>query len=110
MVELNIASDFEPEVKLERKNTDTGAWEAATGLSSVVARISDTKTGSAIGGLTVGLTERGTTGLYAGVFDAADLLTALTTYVGTVVYVVYSKAGDIDMEWEPFLVRNNRRV
>jgi hypothetical protein len=111
MRDLPIYSDFEPEVKITRKNATTGATEAATGLASgMTARISLTKTGAAIGALTVSLTERGTTGIYAGVLDTAALVTALGALIGQTVYVIYARTGDIDREWSDYVVRDNKKV
>lgn len=107
---LNMYSDFEPEVAITRKNATTGAKEAATGLTSVTAWIALTPTGAAIAGLTVTLAERGTTGIYAGVLDTAALVTGLLTLLGTTVYVVYTKAGDIGHEWAAYTVVDNRYV
>lgn len=107
---LNIYSDFEAEVKITRKNATTGATEAATGLSGMQARIAATTTGAAIGSLTTALTERGSTGIYYGVLDTAALVSGLTAYLDKVVYVVYSKSGDIDHEWAPYVVRDGRRA
>ena len=106
---LNIYSDFEAEVKVTRKNSSTGVTEAATGLTGMTARIAATPTGTALGSLTVSLTERGTTGIYAGVLDTAALVTALAaSYLNQTVYVIYSKSGDIDREWAAYLVRDQR--
>lgn len=111
MADLNIYADFEAEVKITRKNASTGATEAATGLASgLAARISATTTGAAIGAMTVSLTERGTTGIYFGVLDTAALVTALASYLNQTVYVIYSKTGDVDREWSPFVVRDNRNI
>lgn len=108
---LPIYIDFEVEVKITRKNSSTGVPEPATGLTGMTARISATDTGSALSPLTVSLTERGTTGIYAGVFDTADLVTALgTTYLNQTVYLIYSKSGDIDRAGAPYVVRDRSRV
>lgn len=105
---LSIYSDFEPEVRVTRKNSSTGATEAATGLTGMTARIAATPTGAALGSLTVSLTERGTTGVYAGILDTAALVSALAASLNTTVYLIFSKAGDIDREWTAYLVRDNR--
>lgn len=107
---LNIYSDFECECKVTRKNATTGVLEAATGLASMAARISLTKQGAALGSCTVSLTERGTTGIYAGTIDTATLVSALTAYLGQTVYVVFSRSGDVDHEWAAYIVRDQRAV
>ena len=108
---LNIYSDFEAEARITRKNTTTGATEAATGLTGLTARIAATPTGAAIGALTVSLAERGSTGIYSGILDTAALVTALgTTYLNTTVYVIYAKTGDVDREWAAYIVRDNRGI
>lgn len=106
----NVYEDYEAECKVTRKNATTGVTEAATGLTGMTARISATTTGAAIGSLTVSLTERGTTGIYAGILDTAALVSALAALLNTTVYVVYSKAGDIDHDWSAILLRDQRGV
>ena len=38
------------------------------------------------------------------------LVTALASYLNQTVYVIYSKTGDVDREWSPFVVRDNRNI
>lgn len=83
-----IDKDWEFEYALFRKNSTTGDEEAATG-ASMTAHFSATAGGAALGSSSTSLTERGTTGIYAGLLAAATLTTALTDYVGIEVYEVY---------------------
>lgn len=108
-IECNIAEDFLASEDLEQPATTTGIWGAATGLSGVSFRIAATKTGSAIGSLTGSATERSATaGRYYAVFDAATLTSDLASYVGTIVWCILSKSGDIDCVWRQLLVVDNR--
>ncbi len=108
-IELNIAEDFLAQMDLEQPASTTGEWGAATGLSSVSFRIAATVTGSAIGSLTGSASERSATaGRYYAVFDAATLTTDLAAYVGSVVYLILSKSGDIDAAYQPLLVGDSR--
>ena len=102
--DLLLDADFEVDLFIERKNATTRAWEAATGLTSVVGRISLTKTGSAAGSCTVALTEAGTTGRYVGVIDTATLVSALAAYENQSVYVIGSKSGDFDRVFGEYTV------
>ena len=111
---LNPWSDFEPEIAIKRKNATTGKSEAATGLTGIQFRISATKTGAAIGSLTANATERGTTGIYAAVFDTAALVTALisgaTSYLGQYIYLIPSKSGDFDRHVSQWLVLDHTEM
>lgn len=108
-IDLNIAEDFLAQVDLEQPATTTGIWAAATGLSSVSFRIALTRTGSAVGSLTGSATERSATaGRYYAVFDAATLTADLAAYVGTTVFLIVSKSGDIDCVYFPLLVTDSR--
>lgn len=109
-MDLNISSDFEADFYLTRRNATTRAVEPATGLAGVQARLAATRGGAAIGALTASLTEAGTLGRYVGVFDAAALTTALTSYLGQTVYLICSKAGDIDAEFIPYRVVASHQV
>ena len=99
--QLPIDNDFEFEYSVTRKNTATGALEAATELASLIALVSLTKEGgptpSAIDDdLSVSASERsGTAGSYYGVFDGDKLRTHLLAYVGRKVYVVFGDGTNI---------------
>ena len=96
---------------LEQPASTTGTWGAAASLTGVSFRIAATRTGSAIGSLTASATERtATAGRYYAVFDAADLTTDLTAYVGSTVYLILSKSGDIDAAYQPLLVADSRDI
>lgn len=107
---LNIRTDFEFDFYLTRKNATTRATEAATGLTGVTGRLALLPSGSAVGGCTASLTEAGTTGRYVGIIDTAQLVTDLTNQVGRLVYAIVSKSGDLDGEWEPYLVVDNHQM
>ena len=108
-VDLNIAEDFLAQADLEQPATTTGEWGAAAGLTGIAFRIALTKTGSAVGSLTGSATERsGTSGRYYAVFDAATLTSGLAAYVGTTVYLIVSKSGDLDAVYFPLLVTDSR--
>lgn len=94
--EMLIDADFEIDIKIERRNATTRAWEVATGLTSVSGRIAASESGAALGSCTVSLAEAGTTGRYFGVLDTAVLVAALATYENQEVYVIGSKSGDFD--------------
>lgn len=105
MADLAIDQDFEIDVLIERKNATTRAWEPATGLASVSARIAGSPSGSALGDCTVALAEAGTTGRYVGVLDTATMVSALATYENREVYLVASKSGDFDRVFGVYIVR-----
>ena len=92
---LPLDNDFEFEYALTRKNTATGADEAAAGLSSLTARVSLSEEGGPTPSevhtdLSVSASERsGKAGTYYGVFDGDKLRTHLLPYVGTRVWVVF---------------------
>jgi len=103
MPDLNKRSDFEAEVFIEEKDATSGEWKPSTGLTGVTLRIATTKTGAAVGSLTGTSTERpGSPGLYALVFDAAALTSALTA--GGLIYLIASKSGDFDAEFAEYTV------
>lgn len=108
--DLPIASDFEVDWLITRRNATTRQKEPATGLASVTARISLTSSGAAVGGLTVALTEAGTLGRYVGVLDAAALTSALAAYLGQTVYLIVSKAGDLDDEYAEYRPVQSRKA
>lgn len=108
-VTLNIAEDFLAQMDLEQPASTTGIWGAVTGLTGVAFRIAATPTGSALGSLTGSASERtATAGRYYAVFDAADLTSDLADYVGSVVFLILSKSGDIDAVYQPLLVADSR--
>lgn len=107
MADLNIYADFEVDLYITRKNATTRATEAATGLSSVTARIALTPDGSAIGSCTASLTEAGSTGRYVGVIQTATLVTDLAAYANRTVYLVGAKSGDFDRVFGEYTVRTS---
>lgn len=108
-ITCNIAEDFLASEDLEQPASTTGEWAAVTGLTGVAFRISATPTGSALGSLTGSASERSVTaGRYYAVFDAATLTTDLAAYVGSTVWLILSKSGDIDAVWRELLVVDNR--
>ncbi len=108
-VDLNIAEDFLAQFDLEQPATTTGEWGAATGLTGVSFRIAASPTGTALGSLTGSASERSATaGRYYAVFDAATLTSDLADYVGSIVYLILSKSGDIDAAYQPLLVGDSR--
>lgn len=100
---LSIGSDFERVLYIEKRGSSTHDYAAATG-ETWAARIAATRTGAVIGSLTATVTEFGATGYYKAAIDRATLITDLTAYVGKVVYLIWSKSGDDDYRWIPFLV------
>lgn len=97
MRRLYLDNDHEFEYAITQKNTATGADEAATGLSSLTAKVSLTDGGGAVhADLTVSATERsGTAGTYYGVFDGEKLRTHLLAYVDAKVYVVFGDGTQV---------------
>lgn len=102
--EMNMDADFEVDIRLERKDTTSRAWEPATGLTGVTARFAATPDGAAIGAASIALTEAGTTGRYHAVLPVADL-TTLADYEHQRVYLVASKTGSFDRVCAEYLVR-----
>lgn len=81
---------------MTRKNSATGTLEPATGLTGLSARLSLTDAGAAIHAtMSVNLTERGATGIYAGVIQGDDLRTQLAALVGTVLYEVFGDGTNV---------------
>ena len=107
---LNIRSDFQFRFSLTRTNGTTGADEAATGLSGITGRIALTPNGSALGSTSTALSEIGTTGNYFGVCDTATLVSALAAYLGRIVFVICAKSGDLDGEYERYLVSDSHEM
>jgi hypothetical protein len=104
---LPLDNDWEFEYALTRKNATTGANEPATGLSGLTCRLSLTDGGAAINGaLNVNAAERGTTGIYSGIFAGSDLRTYLTA--GTVIYEVFGDGVHVTSS-VPRIVRAPRR-
>lgn len=108
--DLNIDSDFEFDFALTRRNATTRAWEPATGLNGVTGRFAATPTGAALGSTSTALTEAGSLGRYVGTLDSATMVTALAAYVGQVVYAVCAKSGDVEGEYQTYLVRRGRQM
>lgn len=93
-------NDDEPEKAVTRKNTATGATEAATGLTGLTFRLAATPTGAAIhANLSKTATERASTpGTYFAVFEGTDLHTQLNsaTYIGRDVYEIFSDGANVN--------------
>ena len=107
---LNIYEDFEPDYFVERKDPDTGVLVPANGITTFAMRISLTRNGTVVGACTTGLTERASTGIYAGTIGTAILVAGLATYLGRVVYIILSKSGNLDMRWDSYVVSDNAPV
>lgn len=110
-LKLNYYADFVAQADVTTPATTTGVWSAATGLTTVAVRIAATPTGSAIGTLSGTAAERsGKAGRYYYTFDKADLTTALASYLYKTVYVIWSKTGDADMLFTPYVVTDRTEV
>ncbi len=105
---LNLDADFEVDLYITRKNATTRTIEAATGLTSVSARLALTPGGAAVGSCTVALTEAATTGRYVGVIDTTAMVSALAAYENRSVYLVASKSGDFDRVFATYVVRRKQ--
>lgn len=109
MKPVYLDNDAEYEYALRRKNTNTGALEAATGIGGLSCRLSATDGGAAINAaLSVNATERGSLGIYYGVFQGTDLRTYLASFIGQTIYEVFLDAGNILIS-TPRLVVEHRR-
>lgn len=94
---IDLARDFDFQVDVTRHASTTGEHEAASGLSGLNAHIAATATGTAIGTLSLALAERAQTpGRYWCSFDRAALQTHLSAFLKRHVWVVVTKAGDVD--------------
>jgi hypothetical protein len=90
-------NDDEPEVTLTRRNTSTGADEAATGLTGLAFRLSASRNGAAIhSSLSKTAAERGTPGIYYATFEGSDLTTQLAAYAGRNVYQIFGDGSNIN--------------
>lgn len=92
-------NDDEPEATARRKNSATGAKEPATGLVGLKFRLAAAAGGAAIhANLDVAATERGTTGIYAGVFQGSDLQAQLgnATYWDKDVVQIFGNGADVN--------------
>ena len=109
---LNYYADFLAQADITTPATTTGVYAAAAGLTTVVARIAATATGAAINAaLSITATERSAkAGRYYAVFDKADLTTYLASYRDQEVYVIWSKTGDADMLYTPYIVTDRTEV
>jgi len=107
---LYLDNDYEVEFAMTRKNTATGASEAAAGLEGLTVLVSLTDGGTTIDSdLTVAMTERTSTpGRYYGIFDGDKLQEHLLTYVGTKVYVVFGDGTNV-LTSDLYIVRATRR-
>lgn len=107
---LNINEDFLRRFTVQGVRASDGQVVDATGLSLEV-RIAATPTGPAIGSLTVFAIEYvDEPGFYHADFDMVTLITDLTTRVGSHVYVIVRKVGDMDCVWWKYRVANNRQA
>jgi hypothetical protein len=94
---LALSKDFEADFVITKRRAVDGVPIPATGLSGMSAYWTLTEGGASV--LAIGLTERGATGRYYGVFDTADLVSSLLTAVGTKVYLTLAKSGDVVEHW-----------
>lgn len=110
MSQIELDNDFEPEKDITRKNTTTGAIEAATGLTGLTARISATDGGSTIhASLSVSVTERSAkAGTYSAIFQGDDLRTHLAGSVGIIVWIVFGDGTNVLVS-DPYTVIERRR-
>ena len=106
---IYLDNDFEPELRLTRKNASTGDLEAATGLTGLTGRLSATDAGATIhASLSVSLTERGTTGIYYGTIEGDNLRTHLASYAELPVWFVGGDGTNVFVS-EPYTVKAVRR-
>lgn len=107
VIALNNAKYFS--VRLRKPNATTGAFEPATGLTTVTMKITaDPASDTEITGLAFTLTEIGTTlGLYAISVAGATLTTPLTAYVDKKVYVKFYTGTDLEIVLDA-IVRSER--
>lgn len=89
---INLGDDYEAEMAIARKKTENGAWEGATGLSSLKFQISATRKGGAIhASLSLPASARSEQPdpewtSYFVIFPVADVSTHLASYEGKDVY------------------------
>jgi len=102
-------NDHEYVYRATRRNTATGALEAAAGLTGVQAWLSATDGGASLHAtLTKTLAERASTpGEYFAIVDGTDLTTHLPA-AGTSVYEIVNDGGNIKTTAR-LLVRDKRR-
>jgi hypothetical protein len=106
---LNFNADFVARRKITTPNA-AGIYAPATGISDWTVRISATQTGAAIGSLSGLATEYTTQGFYARVFDQANLQAELAALLGTIVYIIWSRPGDVDDYYTPWRVTDRTQV
>lgn len=91
--EIPLDNDYEFEVKITRKNTNTGLLEPASGLVASDFRfwLSATDAGTAISGsLTATPTERSAApGVYFGIILGSDITAQLASMIGATIYEVF---------------------
>ena len=97
------------EYDLSDKATATGQYEQTTGLVGWKCWFSATDGGAFIHvALEIAAAERASApGVYYGVFPQTDLATHLAAYVGTKVWRVFGKAGEVLVS-SPVMVRATR--
>ena len=105
--EIYLGETDEPEFAVTRKNTATGAEEAATGLTLTVYYAA-TKTGSAIHStMSATMTERSSTpGTYYARITGSDKTTQLTAYLNQTIWR-RTTGADVNIA-EPVVVRQAR--
>lgn len=102
---ISLNADFLAQMDVTTPASTTGIYGDAAGVSDFVFRVAASKTGAALGSLSGTASERSAdAGRYYKVFDKATIASALADYVGTVVYVILSRSGDLDGLYEPALV------
>jgi hypothetical protein len=106
---LNYNADYIARRVITTPN-GAGTYAPATGIVNWSVRISATPTGAALGALTGTAVEYTTGGFYSLTFNQADLISALTAYLNTVVYIIWSRAGDVDQYYTPVRVVDRTQV
>jgi len=106
---LDYSTDWVARRKMTTPNP-AGTYAPATSISDWTVRVSATQTGAALGSLTGLATEYTTQGFYARVFDKGDLTSALTAYLGQIVYSIWSRPGDVDNAYTPWRVVDRTQV
>lgn len=110
---IYLDNDDVPEYYATRKNTSTGAVEAATGLANQVVKLCATEGGSAIhANLTKTTTERASApGYYFATYEGDDLRAQLgsATYIGKDVFESFGDGTNL-LVWEARKVLATRPV
>ncbi len=91
-------NDDEAEVRVTRKNVDTGIPEALAGVSGLTFRLAATRDGAAIdSSLSKTAVQRATdTTLWYAIFEGTDLTSKLASYAGKDVYQVFGDGQNVN--------------